>query len=88
MIDVQKLADLARISVSQDEREGVAKDLEKILQFVDQIQSKDVSGAPTVSERVNVFREDVVGPLLGVYDLVDIAPSHQDGFVKVPKIIE
>ncbi|MCC6198615.1 Asp-tRNA(Asn)/Glu-tRNA(Gln) amidotransferase subunit GatC [Candidatus Nomurabacteria bacterium] len=87
-IDIQKLADLARIRVSDDEAEALAGDLENIVRFVDIVQSRDVSGVPTVAGEVNVFRDDVVAPLATVYDLVEVAPESQDHFVKVPKIIE
>lgn len=88
MIDVQKLADLARISVPKEEQESLQKDLEAIVGFVDQIQSRDASGVQTVHEKLNTFRDDIVAPLSSAYDLVEAAPSNQDGFVKVPKIIE
>ncbi len=88
IIDVQKLADLARLKVPTDEQEAVAKDLERIIQFVAVIQSRDVSMVAPNLDRVNVVRDDVVAPIAAVYDLVAAAPSHQDGFVKVPKIIE
>ncbi len=87
-IDVQKLAELARIQVSEEEALSFTKDLERIMQFVDVVQSRDVSGAPTVAGEVNVFRDDAVAPLAPAYDLIDAAPNHQDHFVKVPKIIE
>ncbi len=87
-IDIQKLADLARLSVPKDEQENVAKNLEDIVQFVDIVQSRDVSSVSTDPEKLNVFREDTVAPLESVHDLVNIAPNHQDHFVKVPKIIE
>lgn len=88
MIDIQKLADLARINISKEEEDSFRKDLESIVAFVDQIKSKDVSQVTTASDRVNMFRDDVVAPLSSAYNLVDSAPSHQDGFIKVPKIIE
>ena len=87
-IDVQKLAELARIQVSEEEALSFTKDLERIVQFVDVVQSRDVSGAPTVAGEVNAFRDDVVLPLVPAHDLIDVAPGHQDHFVKVPKIIE
>ncbi len=88
MIDIQKLADLARLSVPKKEQESVVKDLEAIIGFVDKIQSRDISQVTPVLDKVNVFREDTVAPLESVYDLAEAAPAHQDHFVKVPKIIE
>lgn len=88
MIDIQKLADLARLSVLKEEQESVTKDMEHIIEFVDQIQSRDVSAITPMLDKVNIFREDIVAPLKNTYDLVEAAPAHHDHFVKVPKIIE
>ncbi len=87
MIDVQKLADLARMTVPKDEQESVAKDLEAIIGFVDQVQSRDVSSVAPELDKVNVFRDDIIAPLSSAHDLVEAAPSHHDGFIKVPKVI-
>lgn len=87
-IDIQKLADLSRLAVPKEEQETLIKDLKAIIGFVDQIQSRDVASEVVDLDRVNVFREDIVAPLESRYDLVEASPSHQDNFVKVPKIIE
>jgi aspartyl-tRNA(Asn)/glutamyl-tRNA(Gln) amidotransferase subunit C len=87
MIDVQKLADLARLSVPEDEQKSLTKDLDAILGFIDQIQSRDASVVSVTPDKLNVFREDIIAPVSSAYDLVEAAPSHQDRFVKVPKII-
>jgi aspartyl-tRNA(Asn)/glutamyl-tRNA(Gln) amidotransferase subunit C len=88
MIDIQRLADLARINITKEEEESFRKDLESIVLFVDQIKSRDVSLTSVTPDRVNVFRDDVVAPLSSAYSLVETAPSHKDGFIKVPKVIE
>ena len=88
MIDVKKLADLSRMTVPEEEQAKVAKDLESIIHFVDQIQSREGGTHTQEPAQKNVFREDVVIPLGSAYDLVEAAPSHQDSFVKVPKVIE
>ena len=88
MIDIQKLADLARITITKEEEAAFASDLESIVAFVDQIKARNVSHVSNTNDNENVFREDTVAPLSSVYDLVQVAPSHQDGFVKVPKVIE
>lgn len=88
MIDMQKLADLARISIPTDERQSLAHDLEAIIGFVDQIRSVTPPKREQVPDRVNVLRPDDVVVVETAYDLVLAAPEHQDGFVKVPKVIE
>jgi aspartyl-tRNA(Asn)/glutamyl-tRNA(Gln) amidotransferase subunit C len=86
---VHYLAQLARIHVSDDEAAGFSKDLASILAFVDQISSVKIDTRTlTLSSHRNIARHDDVQPLKPVYDLIEIAPAHQDHFVKVPKIIE
>ena len=91
MIDkdgVKKLADLARLSVPETELQSLTKDLESIVGFVDVVQSRNVEKSTDSLENVNVFRDDEIRPLPSAYDLVDAAPEHKDGFVKVPKVFE
>lgn len=86
---VKKLAQLARISVSDEEMEGFAKDIGNIIGFVDRVRTVELGSTPdTAGADTNVFRNDIVDPLASAYDLVECAPLHQDHFVKVPKVIE
>ncbi len=86
---VKKLADLARITVSDEELQLFANDIGNIIGFIDRVRTVTLDATPNTSGTgINVFREDIVNPLVPIYDLVEIAPSHQDHFVKVPKVIE
>ena len=86
---IQHLATLARIKVSDEEAESFSADLASILAFVDQISSVHIDAtSQKLSAHHNIVRSDDVAPLLAVYDLIEAAPLHQDGFVKVPKVIE
>lgn len=80
---------LARLSVPEEEKEQLAKDINNIVGFIDVIQKVELT---TSDEKVfiqkNVAREDIVAPLDSIYDLVEAAPLHKDGFVQVPKVIE
>jgi aspartyl-tRNA(Asn)/glutamyl-tRNA(Gln) amidotransferase subunit C len=61
--DVLKLAQLARLSISDEEVEEFVHEFEEILTYVEQLQSVDTDGLePTnqVSGNVNVMREDAV----------------------------
>ena len=91
MIDsktLDHLAQLARLTVPEDEKEQLAKDISNIVGFIDTIQKVSLSGnEEKVFTQKNVVREDEVVPLSGAYNLVEAAPLHQDGFVKVPKVI-
>lgn len=86
---VKKLAQLARITVSDEELEGFARDIGNILGFVDRVRSVELGDIPdTAGLQINVVRDDAVDQLASVYDLVECAPMHQDHFVKVPKVLE
>jgi aspartyl-tRNA(Asn)/glutamyl-tRNA(Gln) amidotransferase subunit C len=91
MIDsktLDHLAHLARLTVPEVEKEQLAKDISNIVGFIDVVQKVELG---TSDEKQffqkNVAREDIVEPLLSVYDLVEAAPLHTDGFVQVPKVI-
>ena len=92
MIDsktLDHLAVLARLTVPEEEKEQLAKDISNIVGFIDVIQKVAISPEEQrVFTQKNVAREDVVAPLESVYDLVEAAPLHKDGFVQVPKVIE
>lgn len=85
---VKKLAELARLDVPESELAQVAGELGNILGFIDEIQKVDIGTEESRDlSRVNVFRDDIVAPLEPIHDLIDVAPLHQDHFVKVPKVI-
>ncbi len=84
---VKKLAHLARLSVSDAELEALAKEMDSILGFVDEIQKVEIPDMATVLGDTNIFRDDVVAPIVPTHDLIEAAPMHQDHFVKVPKVI-
>jgi len=91
MIDsktLDHLAQLARLTVPEEEKEQLAKDITNIVGFLDTIQKVDIGiMGDKVFTQKNVAREDVVAPLESAYNLVEAAPLHHDGFVQVPKVI-
>ena len=86
---VDYLAELSRMDILEGEKAGFLKDLQSIIVFIDQIQHVKVDASLGQNNReINVFRDDVVAPLAPAYDLIEVAPDHQDHFVRVPKVIE
>ncbi len=89
--DVLKLAQLARISLSEDEVEEYSEELSAILQYVEMLSSVDVAGLkPTnqVTGLTNVMRDDeVIDYGYAAEDLLKIAPSVQDSQLKVKRMI-
>lgn len=88
--DVEKLAELARLAIPQEEKESFLRDLNSILGYINQIEeiSVDSNKIPKF-DLVNVMREDVVQNETGTYTnrLINEMPEHKDGFLKVKQIL-
>jgi aspartyl-tRNA(Asn)/glutamyl-tRNA(Gln) amidotransferase subunit C len=91
--DIHKLSTLSRLELSLEEKDGLAKDIEAILDYVKQVQ--EVAGQPHVPEAKttllkNVMREDSRYHESGEYtrDLLDKAPQVEKDHVKVRKILD
>ena len=89
--DVEYVAKLARLKLSETEKEAHAEQLNKILEYMDKLNQLDTTHIkPTshVVEMQNVFREDIVKPSLPVDNALQNAPDKKDNFFRVPKVIE
>lgn len=89
--DVLHLAQLARISLSDDEVDEFSEELSAILQYVEQLSSVDVAGLrPTnqVTGLTNVMRDDIVKDYgYAPRDLLKNVPAVQDNQLKVRRMI-
>lgn len=86
--DIEKLAELAKIDLSEKEKEVLLKDMDGILDYVKQIESVDVPDVKLDYAHKNVWREDV--PASRVFSREQIIlqfPDEKDDFVKVKKIM-
>lgn len=94
-IDTHNIANLARISLTEDEHVSYNTDIESILSFIDTIQSLSVSSSDGEKHSVGMApvgtsRVDTVMLHEGEYSPVEIvaqAPTHQDNAIKVKKIL-
>jgi len=89
--DVKYIAALARIDVPEDKLDAMTKSLGGIVQYVEQLQSLDVSNVKPTSHAVpvgNVLRPDVVKPSLTNQEAFSFAVEAKDGSFKVPLVIE
>ncbi len=88
--DVRKVAKLARLDLPEDTIATYTGQLERILDYVDQLQAVDTEGVPPTTravEVVNVTRADTVVPTEVREDLLDQAPQREGDFFRVPKIM-
>ncbi len=90
-MDIEKVARLARLELSEEEKETFANQLEQILTYMEQLNRLDTTGVEPTSHAIpihNVFREDEVKPSFPQEEVLGIAPDDEDGHFKVPRIIE
>ena len=88
--EVKKVAKLARLELNENEANNHAKQLEKILDYIKQLEKINTENIPCTTraiEVVNSFREDEHENYENSEQLLDLAPSREDKFFKVPKII-
>ena len=94
--DVKKLADLARIDVSEDEMATIAKDFDPILAYVGQVQEALKIAEHELSEKKsedyflhNIMREDEVTNKRAEYTekILADAPDTEGGYLKVKQIL-
>ena len=87
---VNKVANLARLELNENEISNHAEQLEKILDYIRQLEKIDTDDIPCTTraiEVINVFRKDENKYSYCNEELLELAPSREDKFFKVPKII-
>ncbi len=89
--DIKKLANMARLDMSDEEMSAMAHDFDGILEYVGHVQEA-VKLAPQDEVKfsfTNVMREDVATNESGQYSEQIIAqfPDEEDGYLKVKKIL-
>lgn len=94
LINTHNIANLARISLTEDEHVSFTKDIESILSFIDNIQSLSVSTKDYEHNLgmapVGVVRNDMEIIREGEFSttqIIDQSPDSENNFVKVKKII-
>ena len=88
--EVEKIADLARLHISENDKEKYTVQLNMILEYMDQLNKVDTSDVEPLShpfELTNIFREDEVQPSLPVEEALKNAPDKSGNYFKVPKVI-
>ena len=87
--DVEHVAKLARLELTEAEKEKFATQLGDVLKYVEQMNEVDTSSVEPMAHAVdfvNVMRDDVVKYEQTKEELMKNAQDEEDGFFKVPKI--
>ena len=88
--EVKKVAHLARLELNENEINNHAQQLEKILDYIKQLEKIDTDDVPCTTraiEVVNVFRKDEKKNYDSTEELLELGPSREDKYYKVPKIL-
>jgi len=89
--DVEHVAKLARLALSDQEKQLYAEQLARIIDYFDQLKSVDTTGVEPLAHAlsiVNVMREDEVLAPPGREVLLKNAPDQENGLFRVPRIGE
>jgi len=88
---LKKVAHLARVEVPEGKEDELVADLQKILTWVEKLKSLDTEGVEplvSMSQEINMLREDIVIKSLSKKDGLKNAPKHDDVFFQVPKVLK
>ncbi len=88
---VEHVAKLARLELTEDEKELYTKQLSKILDYIDQLNEVNTDGVEPMTQpipTVNVMREDIIKKQFERTEMLKNAPHEEYGFFRVPKIGE
>ena len=88
--EVKNVAKLARLELNESEIQQHAEQLEKILDYIKQLEkinTDNIACTTRAIEVVNVLRKDHKKDYKNSDQLLDLAPSRENKFFKVPKII-
>ncbi len=88
--DVEHVARLARLALTDDEIERFTGQLEVILEHAADVSSLDTEGIPPTAHPLpllNVLRPDTARPGLPREEVLAMAPEAEDGRFRVPRIL-
>ena len=90
-IDIDHVARLARLELTQDEKARLREQLGVILEAaakVSEVATDDVPATAYAIPRSNVLRPDEITPSLTVEEVLSNAPEVEDDRFKVPRVVE
>ena len=91
--DVEKIAELARLELTDAETDSFTNQLSAILGYIDQLNELDTADVPPMShcatgdDTADARRDDVVRPSLGQQAATANAPDAEAGYFRVPRVI-
>jgi aspartyl-tRNA(Asn)/glutamyl-tRNA(Gln) amidotransferase subunit C len=90
-LNIDRIAKLARLALTPEEKEKFAQQLGDVLHHIEQLEKVDVSGVEPTAHAFplyNVWQDDVAQPGLSVELALKNAPVKRDNMIVVPKVVE
>jgi aspartyl-tRNA(Asn)/glutamyl-tRNA(Gln) amidotransferase subunit C len=92
--DIEKIAQLAHLEITSEERKMFAPQISEIVTYVEQLDAVDTSdvepalgGLTPEGEQTESWRHDELQPSLGQKLALDQAPDAASGYFRVPKVL-
>lgn len=88
---IDRLAHLARLEFSEQEKEDLKTDLRRMIEFVEKLKEVDTEGVEPllhITDAVNVLREDEVKNTITKEEALLNAPLTDGNFFMVPKVFK
>lgn len=90
--DVEKIANLAKLKFTEEEKIKLQGEMNEVLGYIDTINQipglDDVKPLENINDTENVFREDVSEVCLTKEEALKNAPEKTENFFKVPKVLD
>ena len=89
--DVEHVAKLARLGLTEEEKNTLTEQLSKILEYAETINKLNTEKVPPTAHPIsmkNVLREDKVDPCKDPKPIIVNAPEEEDNMFSVPRILE
>lgn len=88
--DLEKIAQLARLTLKDEEKGKFLEQVNQILKYVEKLNEVNTEGVEPLShslDLVNVMRKDVEKPSLTQEEALKNAPEKNEAFFRVPKVV-
>jgi aspartyl-tRNA(Asn)/glutamyl-tRNA(Gln) amidotransferase subunit C len=88
---IEKLATLARLGFTDEEKKEIRTDLQSMIAFVEKLKEIDTTGVEPLqhmSENINMYRDDVITGSISRQEGLLNAPDSDGIYFRVPKVIK
>ena len=90
-LNIDRIANLARLALTPEEKVKFSAQLADVLTNIEKLKQVDVTGVEPTAHAFpiyNVWADDVAKPGLSVEDVLRNAPEKRDNMIVVPKVVE